>query len=907
MAILEKIQQVPIAYVPQRGAEVVAHWGATGPLADLLAGVAGCSPYLAGLLVKEAEWLSSALSDPNAVDRLLLDLTVSDLRQAKRRIAAFTALADLSGAWSLGQVTKTLTDLADISVDLAVQAALDPMIARGKLPDKPGHFTLAMGKMGAFELNYSSDIDLICLFDDTGLSVTQAQERRSHLVRATRTAMQNLSQLTADGYVFRTDLRLRPDPSVTPVCVAASSAERYYESVGRAWERAAFIKARVAAGDRAAGQRFLDQLRPFVWRRHLDFVAIEEAHALRLKIRDAKGLHGPITLPGHNMKLGRGGIREIEFYTQTRQLIAGGRDPSLRATGTCDGLAALTQAGWVEAETAQTLTQHYISHRTIEHRLQMIRDAQTHDLPHSEDGMERLAALMGTSPQQLLPRIKSSLEDVHRLTEDFFEPKAHKAQIPTFEADLADGLSAAWPSYPALRSERASQVFDRVGPAILNRLSRATDPQNALRHFDSFLKGLPAGVQVFTLFDANPVLVDLLCDICATSPALADYLGRNAAVLDAVIAGEFFAPWPGQARLEQTFAAQLQRADGYEAALDAARVTMQEWHFRIGVHHLRGLISAQEASTQYTDLARATLCQILPLVLAQLAQKHGAPPAAFAVLGLGSLGAAEMTAASDLDLMVIYRATRDDVSDGRKPLDARGYATRLTQALITALSAPMARGRLYEVDMRLRPSGRAGPVATSITAFARYQAEDAWIWEHLALCRAGVVASTDQNLTDTIKQSIAQIYASAQAPDTVLAAVLDMYDRLQQAKPRTHAFVVKLGPGGLQQIELAGQMLAYFDRVPKPDLASQFDGPVAKRLLDDAQRADLLAAARLLKTVRVTQALLVKDPSTRAGQGGDEMLQRETGSKDVPGAISAAFATAQTVLDALAKKIETDL
>ena len=322
MTLIESIQRVPIAVETAQGQELAADWGASGALAEVLTGIGGCSPYLCDLLRQEKDWLAEAVTLAAPLQNLLpSDVSAdigADLRRAKRRVAGFLAMAEISGAYSLAQSTQALTGFADQAVSLAFQAALAPYQASGKLPEETGLFVIAMGKMGAEELNYSSDIDLVVMFDDRDMDHFEAAQRRQILVRATRAATKLLNDITEHGYVFRTDLRLRPDPSVTPICVAMGSALDYYESLGRTWERAAFIKARICAGDRRAGAEFLDQMKPFVWRRYLDFAAIEEAHALRLKIRTKTGARGAIKVPGHDIKLGRGGIREIEFFTQTR-------------------------------------------------------------------------------------------------------------------------------------------------------------------------------------------------------------------------------------------------------------------------------------------------------------------------------------------------------------------------------------------------------------------------------------------------------------------------------------------------------------------------------------------------------------------------------------------------------------
>ncbi|MCX8509452.1 MAG: glutamine-synthetase adenylyltransferase, partial [Rhodobacteraceae bacterium] len=354
-----------------------------------------------------------------------------ELRDRAHLEALLAGLADLGGVWRLEEVTGALTRLADQAVHQSFTALVGDEIRRGKIPgarpedaaSAAGMVALAMGKMGADELNYSSDIDLICLFDESRYSLADAAEARASFIKVVRRMTALLSDLTEGGYVFRTDLRLRPDASVTPVCLSMAAAEAYYEAQGRTWERAAFIKARPCAGDRAAGERFLKSLTPFVWRRHLDFAAIQDAHDMRLRIRDHKGLHGPITLEGHNMKLGQGGIREIEFFTQTRQLIAGGRDPDLRSRATVPALAALSAKGWVSAGVADELTDLYRAHREVEHRVQMVADAQTHDLPTTTEGFDRLARMMGEGDTNRLRRtLLDRLARVAELTEGFFAP-----------------------------------------------------------------------------------------------------------------------------------------------------------------------------------------------------------------------------------------------------------------------------------------------------------------------------------------------------------------------------------------------------------------------------------------------------------------------------------------------------
>ncbi|WP_025052800.1 bifunctional [glutamine synthetase] adenylyltransferase/[glutamine synthetase]-adenylyl-L-tyrosine phosphorylase [Sulfitobacter noctilucae] len=877
----------------------------------LISGAASCAPYLMSLVEKEAAWLAQAVHNPQAaVAQVIAEAAACEgadvahhLRQAKRRVALMTALADLGGAWSLEQVTGALSDLADAACTAALRAGLAPLIKRGKLPgmteddleDAGGMVVLAMGKMGAGELNYSSDIDLICLFDESRFDPDDFHQARTTFVKATRAMSGTLSELTAEGYVFRTDLRLRPDPSVTPVCLAMEAAENYYESLGRTWERAAYIKARPAAGDLAAGSDFIDRLRPFIWRRHLDFAAIQDAHDMRLAIRAHKGLGGPITLPGHNMKLGRGGIREIEFFTQTRQLIAGGRDAELRLRGTCEGLAMLGQKGWVPSDAVDVLTEHYRAHRTVEHRLQMVRDAQTHDLPKTPHGFERLAAMMDVDVPALEADLTARLSAVHDVTEGFFAAsRAPGAEETIEEEHVFDAETLGrWHSYPALRSARGAEIFERLKPDLLARLAQAAKPDEALRAFDGFLAGLPAGVQLFSLLKANPQLADLLIDVVSTSPALAGHLSRNAAVFDAVIGGDFFSDWPGEAGLKEMLDAVLAGEPSYEAQLDNTRRWAREWHFRIGVHLLRGLSDADVAGQQYADLARAVLASLWPSVIAQFSTRHGPPPGRGAViLGMGSLGAGRLTATSDLDLMVIYDPAGEETSEGKRPLAARTYYARLTQAMITAMTAPMAQGKLYDVDMRLRPSGNQGPVATSLASFESYQKADAWVWEHLALTRATVVAGP-QAINEEVTALIAEILHQPRDAEQILSEVAQMRSRIAAAKAPVGPWDVKLGPGRMQDIELLAQAGALITKGAAHDTGRALQSAQAAGLWDGETTAALARAYDLCWQLQCAGRLLSAKPLGEAdlAQAGASFLLRSLGCDTVE---QAAAHLAQT-------------
>ncbi len=867
MSLQALIKQAPIAYEAELGHESATDCGLTsGAAYDLIAGTAGCSPYLRALMQKERDWLAGVwLADPQICFQDILDgidraSLMTGLRRAKRRMALLTALCDLGGVWDLETVTDALTRFADLAVQITLESLVQADVERGKLPaeaapDCAGIFVLAMGKMGAHELNYSSDIDLICLYDDSRYAIEDLGDIRAQLIRIIRRMGKILSDVTADGYVFRTDLRLRPNPSVTPVCTSNTAALRYYETEGRTWERAAFIKARSAAGDIKAGAQFLENLTPFVWRRQLDFAAIQDAHDMRLRIRAHKGLAGEINLPGHNMKLGRGGIREIEFFAQTRQMIAGGRDQSLRGRGTVASLRALAESGWIETDVAKRLTAAYRIHRSHEHRLQMIGDLQTHSLPTTSAGMDRFARFCGVDDTTVLTgQIKKRLQDVDSIIESFFAPEPVDANNDTdYESTFA-----TWETLPAFRSTRATDIFHRLKPRIAIGIAAAVNPQEALRHFETFLRGLPSGVQVFSLFDSNPAILDLVLDILATAPSLATYLAQHAGVLDAVLSGEFFQPLPDKNSLIKNLQDALDASCDYEDKLNITRRWQKEHHFRLGVLQLRNIADAFEASLAYSELAQACITALLPVVKAEFARKYGViEGGGLAILAMGKLGSNEMTASSDLDLIVIYDPAEQQTSTGARPLTPVQYYARLTQALVTALSSPTSEGKLYEVDMRLRPSGRKGPVATSVASFENYQKNDAWVWEHLALTRASVVAGAGA-VVKQIERIREDIINTKHRRDKILTDVMDMRTRLAKSKSKDKSvWDVKQVAGGLLDIELLAQAMALIGHICENDPKGQLSHAAQSGLMKPEDALHLIETHSLLSQIQHISRLLV--------------------------------------------------
>jgi glutamate-ammonia-ligase adenylyltransferase len=820
----------------------------------LLTALTGNSPYLARLAVREHAFLpllfdagsdaamAALQADVAGLNRARDDKTVmSALRLAKRRMALTVAAADISGQWTLEQVTRQLTGFADVCIGAALRFLLrerataeaidahDPT----QLERDTGFIVIAMGKYGAFELNYSSDIDLIVLYDADKFPFRKKGDARGAAVDITKGLIRLIGETTADGYVFRVDLRLRPDAGATQVAISSEAAELYYESMGQNWERAAMIKARACAGDLAAGRRFLKAIEPFIWRRNLDFAAIEDIHSIKRQIH-AHGRHGPIAVAGHNVKLGRGGIREIEFFAQTQQLILGGRNPELRLPGTLETIAALRAKGLVSGDAAADLTTAYRYLRTIEHRLQMIDDEQTHTVPKSSEGIDHLACFAGyadtsTFGGELVRQLESVQSHYARLFERevplgsatgslvFTGVEDDPATIETLQKmgfrhpSHAAAAIRGWHHgrIRATRSDRARELLTKLMPALLDALAASADPDEAFVQFDRFVSRLPAGVQLFSLLLANPGLLKQIATIAGSAPKLADTMARAPQVLDALLDAGFAHELPKRPQLDRLLHVHMSSARDYEAELNAARRFAREQVFRVGLQIVERTVEAEVAGAAFADIAECVIAELLDRVTKEHVATAGhIADSEFAVIAMGRLGGREMTTASDLDLIFVYDVPENaDASNGTKPLAPTVYFARLAQRLIAALTVQTPEGGLYDVDMRLRPSGNQGPVAVHFDSFARYyRARDAWTWERLALTRARVIVAPDA-LRARIEDAIRVGLSSGPRGPELAADVVDMRKKLSGQFPAKCMWDLKFWPGGLVDIEFITQFL----------------------------------------------------------------------------------------------------
>ena len=863
----------------------------------LLEAVFGNSPFLTRCALADVPFFVHLLShDPEPVLSQELvglkqelagsgdqALVMRSLRRSKRRVALLVALADIAGLWPLERVTGTLSDFAGAALSLALSHLLLRAASREELaltrPDAPeqdcGYCVLAMGKLGAGELNYSSDIDLIVFFDPAKADYRGSRSPQEAFVRLTRDLVGLIEERTPDGYVFRTDLRLRPDPGAMPAAISYGAAMAYYESMGQNWERAAMIKARPVAGDLALGRELLAELRPFVWRKHLDFWAIQDVHSIKRQINAHRG-GGVIAVGGHNIKLGRGGIREIEFFAQTQQLIYGGREPAVRCPRTVEALAALAAAKRINRGAARKLTAAYEFLRRVEHRLQMVEDQQTQTLPADDAGLERFAIFMGYDSRaafeaELLGHMRRveayyaelfeeapSLSGPGNLVFTGGEPDPDTMATLT-KLGFQDGggvfnLVRGWHHgrYRATRSTRSRELLTELMPSLLQALGKTANPDAAVAKFDEFLAGLPAGVQLFSLLAANPALLDLLAEILGGAPALAEHLSRNPGLLEAVLTPDFFAALPSRRRLDKSLQHSLAQARDFQDVLDLSRRWAADRKFQVGVNLLRHTADVDYIGRTLSNIADSVLRGLLTPVREEFERAHGTLPGpGLAVVALGKLGAREMTVSSDLDLVFLYKVpegTGD--SDGAKPLAPSLYYARLAQRFINALTALTAEGRLYTIDMRLRPSGTAGPIASSLAGFRRYHAQDAWTWEQMALTRARVVAG-DPALAERINAAVRTILTRPHEPDALLVDVAAMRTRIGREFPARDLWSLKYLRGGLVDLDFLAQYLELRHAAEHPEVIAASTGTAFARLA----AAGLIGGALAQRLIETTTLL----------------------------------------------------
>jgi glutamate-ammonia-ligase adenylyltransferase len=867
-------------------------------------------PYLAQLIERTRRDVSAASSEADVMQLL---------RRMKSEAALLIALCDIGGVWPVMQVTAALTDLAVASVQSALGFLLRQEAARGRLsppnPDSPeddsGLIVLAMGKMGAGELNFSSDIDLIVFFDPRAPTLAPDIEPQQFFVRVTQALARLLQQRTGDGYVFRVDLRLRPDPASTQVAISTESALHYYEREGRTWERAAMIKARPCAGDHRAGEALVADIAPFVWRKHLDFAALADVHDMKRQMQTFRG-QSEIAVEGHNVKIGRGGIREIEFFAQTQQLIAGGRHPQLRVRPTLEALNVLASSNWITFVARDELTAAYIFLRRLEHRLQMVADEQTHTLPDNVEAVERFAGFFGYDSRAAFA---SDLLDHLNVVQ------GHYAKLfegdPTGTAKLPAADYSAGPDDPRLiehlarlgfkkpitvaktvqqwmagdyrvfRVDSTRNAFVEFVPALIDGLAHAEEPDDAVTAFDRFLGALQRGGRLISLLSQNRELVALVALILGAAPRLGDMLARQPQIMDGLIDPRFFGAMPDRRELSARLAATLADAYSYEEFLDRLRLFGQESLFLIGARILSGTVSAQQASVAFADVAEGIVHTVHGLVTERFATQHGRIKGQqTAIVAMGRLGSREMTASSDLDLILLYDFDGEHPdSDGERSLHGAHYFARFTQRLISAFTTRTNYGVLYEVDMRLRPSGRAGPVASRIDSFADYQEREAWTWEHMALTRARVISAPPE-FRAKIEKVIREVLTRPRDAVSVATDVADMRRAVALEKGEDDIWDLKYAAGGMVDIDFIAQYLQLVHAADRPDILDVstlqvLDNAARLGVLPQSSAEVLRPAAHLYHDLTQILRLCVSD-RFKPDTAGEDLLRVMARAGDAP-------------------------
>lgn len=857
-------------------------------MTDALARAQAHSPFLSGLIERWPD-LVALIGEGDFDAALIAALTVqvegdsvAGLRKQRQGVALVTAIADLADAWDLAKVTRTLSDFADAACDAALAAAF---AERAPGEAVRGLAVIALGKLGSHELNYSSDIDPILIFDPATLPRRERDDPNEAAVRIARRWVEILSQRTGDGHVLRVDLRLRPTPEVTPIVLSVNAAITYYESQAMAWEQAAFIRARASAGDMALGAYFLDTIQPFIWRRSMDFGQIKRIGDISKRIRSAYA-SGQAFGPGFDLKRGRGGIREVEFFAQVQQLIHGGRDAALRVPDTSDALMVLAGAGHISDENAAMLSAHYATLRTIEHRLQMVDDQQTHSLPKDAAAMDGVARLHGlTDGAALLAMLAPVIDQVGTAFDSMVGadkqgvrwPHDHAESVANASAmGFADGTAAArrvaeWRigTMRVLRSGSAREALEDVLPALMSAIGAAHQPDSVLGKFDRLIGGMPSAINFFNLLSARPQLLKLLVAVLGHAPTLADALAVRPGLIEGLIDASVFNAMPSPDALAAAMAAGPvdDVAGNLERQLDHVRRVVGDHHFAYGVQLVEATADPLIVARGLADVADAALESLTAATVLAFERAHGRIAGGeLLILALGRFGGRALTHASDLDIILLFSGDLMATSDGPRALGTTTYFNRLGQRVIAALSVPTAAGHLYEVDTRLRPQGTQGPLVASFDAFARYQREDAWAWEHMALTRARPVFGSAAARAK-VQAVIDAVLATARDQAKLHADIVKMREQMAGHKPPKGPLDVKLGGGGLVDAEFAihAQQLRHniaFD----PCLDAALNGLITAGLAPDESREALHLLMRMLVTLRLMapDGQYPQDAETRA-------------------------------------------
>ncbi len=766
------------------------------------------------------------------------------LRVFKRRRILLIAARDLLGRSTLVETMAALSELAEDALEIAVAAVRAHLVAAHGdvvVDGRPlGFAVLGMGKLGGGELNFSSDIDLIYVYGDGGgetsggpRGVLSVREFMSRLAEGVTRA---LHHSTDDGFVFRVDLRLRPEGTNGPIVNSVANALLYYESWGQTWERAVYLKARPVAGDRAVGETLLAELEPFVHRRYLDYATIEDLTQMKAKI--ARALAAGVD-KGINVKLGRGGIREVEFVIQSLQLIHAGKDERIRDRNSLAALARLAEARYLAPDESARLADAYRFLRDVEHKIQLVDERQTQVIPAGV-GEVQLARRLGYREHDAAAALARFQADLRRhmdavaatFAASFYDSRATIAEADDGRAaGLLAGLDDAVGAErelatlgfrdPATAREhlvllrdgapsaratpRRKQLLMAVAPALLGEVTRAPDPDLALRHLASFLMAIGARSSFLALLAENPATLRVLVRLFGSSEFLSQILIRHPEMLDNLVRADLVRLEVSKPELAREIRGVIDATEAYEGRLDALRRLRHEQFLRIGINDLDNLLAFHEVSSQLSDLADVCLEAAWRVADEETRRRYGlaTAPGRFVVVGLGKLGARELTYNSDLDLIFIYVPG----GTGAGAVSVHEFFTKLAQTLMTTLQVQTREGRMYRIDTRLRPSGNQGPLVSSLESFARYHAGSSQLWERQAMIKARAVAG-EPDLGGEVEAIIERFVYARALSDHEVGEIHRLRMRMERelAGDERVEFNVKTGRGGLLDIEFMVQM-----------------------------------------------------------------------------------------------------
>jgi glutamate-ammonia-ligase adenylyltransferase len=829
------------------------------------------------------------------------------------------AWRDLNGWAGLNQTLAELSEMADACVEYALNILYEHLCRTYGAPfSKQGEqqflVILGLGKLGGKELNFSSDIDLIFAYDRPGTTSDPDKTitNEDFFVRLCRNLIRALGETATDGIVFRVDMRLRPDGENGPLVMSFDNMEEYYQRHGREWERYALIKARVVAGDKVAGKRLTDRLKPFVYRRYLDFGVFESLRDMKQKIAlevKRKGMEDDI-------KLGPGGIREIEFFGQVFQLIRGGVTPDLQSRRIRPVLNRLVQEGYIHPNVCTQLIEAYHFLRNTEHRLQEFNDQQTHKLPDAPLDRERLALSMGFENWEdyslILERHRGNVQTHFNNLLETDEPEsldceedANAEELACLWQDIDTGdptgetlsrfgyttpdevvqLLAQFKNSPKTRSlsQGGRERMDKLMPLVLREAAASEKPTAIVKRIITLLEAIAQRTNYLSLLLENQRALTHLIRLADASPWITTFLSLHPVLLDELLDPRTLYSPPDRHTLQKELSRKMKKmpADDLEYQMEALSIFRQVNTLKVAAADITEVLPLMKVSDHLSDLAEIILEQVIDLCWNHLTRRHGKPAAridntscakGFAVIAYGKLGGLELGYGSDLDLVFIHAGTPGQTSNGQSPIENSQFYARLGQRVIHILTATTSAGRLYEIDMRLRPSGSAGILVSQYESFVAYQFQDAWTWEHQALLRARAITG-DAGLIQWFESTRKEILTRKRDPQKLKQEVADMRDRMRKEllKPAPGFFDLKQDRGGIVDIEFLIQYLILLNASQFPELVTYSDNVRQIRSLEesgilDETTAYLLRRAYLVYRATMHRLNLKEEPSTLPDQ-----------------------------------------